>query len=207
MPKSQFLLQNGLREVMSIKTKEFIAYLIIALASGSLIFASLKVGDHGDTLSSFLKELGFAGIIALIVIFTVERFSKGRHVKESNEFVESLINKINNSMFHAIYDRNLPHPIFKEIEEVVLSSQAYTKDSRLDYTISFSIKDSNLLENTARHRYILCNATSKKISYEVNWCLVRSIEDKYFDECKVLEAWIGDKKLSHEEISANQRLF
>lgn len=110
-----------------LKTRENVLYLIVALISILLILVGVILAETAPTISSFVKELGIAGVISLIVIFTVEKITKERHRIET----QNLYEKINKNLFHAIYNRYIAPKVFREAEKLLLSVDAYRSCGRL----------------------------------------------------------------------------
>ncbi len=90
----------------------------------SLLFLVISAHYHSEwpVLSPFFKELGVAGVIALILVFTIEKFTRQRHEKAANTLVE----KINNNLFHAIYKRYIPEEVFSEVEKSLLKNRDFS---------------------------------------------------------------------------------
>lgn len=191
---------------------EYKVYSVVAVISAVLILLAVYVGDYeggvvealGDkkVISSFLKELGFAGVIALIVIFTVESFSKARHMKHSNEFVENLIKKMNKGMFAAMYNKNLPESIFSEVEDVVLRTSVYRKNHKVDYVLS-PLCGTHSLKATVESTYTLCNASNCSIEHEFVIALEKPLDAQYNELCCVNVLRIGKIIFSDTEINDN----
>jgi hypothetical protein len=85
-----------------------LVYFVVFAVSVISMLVSHKFLPGYPDVATFTKELGFAGIIALIIIFTVERHTRSSHQKAAN----ALIRDINKDLFHAIYNRSHESGVF-----------------------------------------------------------------------------------------------
>ena len=99
-------------------------YGVVGLVSVVLLLVGHLVETDYATFAIFLKELAFAGMIALILIGTIERFNRRRHERAANALVE----RINKNLFHAIYERYIPHAVFNEVEKGLLRSNVFRQE-------------------------------------------------------------------------------
>jgi hypothetical protein len=84
-----------------------------------------------------LHELGFAGVVSVILIFTIEKFSRERHKLAA----ETLLDRINQDLFRAIYKRYIPEAVFEEVEKCIMMGSVYRESHELDYTIDAFAED------------------------------------------------------------------
>lgn len=78
-----------------------------------------------------LKELGFALIVALFLVGTIEKFTRERHEAAA----EATMNEINKNLFYAIFKRYIPEKVFEEVEKAVMESNVFRTAHQLNYTI------------------------------------------------------------------------
>jgi hypothetical protein len=177
------------------KKIEFVVYVGILVISIALIFGSFYI-DHHD-FSSLAKELGFAGIIAVLVIFSVERFAK----EKQTEFVEELIHRINTSMFLAMYNKKLPKLIFDEIEKIILAARTYRKDNEISYELaSIDELPFNLLV-TYKTEYTLFTTSEKREWTLIKVCLEKPIDKVLLPYCHIDKVVFGSLTLSKNDIT------
>lgn len=101
-----------------------------------------------DFLSVLFKEIGFAGIVAVILNISLEVFNRKRHALQTKETLkaignehakvrEELLENISKSIFQNVYKRNVPELIFSEIEEALLNCNFV----RHNWDVTFLIED------------------------------------------------------------------
>ncbi len=178
-------------------SNELLIYFVVGLVSAIFLLISVLIYEDHKTVASFLKELSFAGFIALIVIFTVERFSKERHRLET----ESLVRDINKNLFHAIYSRYIPNKVFREVERLLLNVDVYRKGYSVIYTIEDIEGDPIHYKCTAQSSYEIENLTEEPIDHSVGLALEKPLNDGMVGLCRIDSVKIGDKQLSQEEIA------
>ena len=177
-------------------------YIIVGFASITLIAVSHINPAEYPELSFFVKELGFAGIIALIIIFTLEKFIREKHIFAA----QNLIEKINLDLFHAIYTKHVPEKVFHEVEKCLLKSDVYRKDHEINYTLQRvsgsedKIDAPNHLMCLAQSSYKLVNTTSGPITHNVVLNLEKPIDRAWDGKTKILEIKIDGERLPQEII-------
>ena len=136
-------------------------YITVGLASVVLIAVSHINPVEYPESSFFVKELGFAGVIALIIIFTLAKFIREKHMIAAQHLIE----KINFDLFHAIYTKHVPEKVFHEVEKCLLKSNVYRKDHEINYTlqrvstVDDAVDPPNHLQCLAQTSYKLVNTT------------------------------------------------
>jgi len=116
---------------MNVKGRGILSFYIAVFLFGVVFIAVSKIFDLG-LLSVMLKELGFALIIAIILIFTVERVSRKNH----EEAADRLVEKINKNLFNAIYKRYIPNEVFAEVEAALLKSDVLRDKYEVNYALA-----------------------------------------------------------------------
>jgi hypothetical protein len=198
-----------IKDNMKIENSEnWLVYLIVGIFSVLFILISIVLKDTWPVVSPFLKEIGFAGIISLIVIFTVERYSRNRHAKAADD----LVDRINKNLFHAIYNRYIPEEVFVEVEKCLMHNSIFRRGHEINYTIQnleADVEDENgkktvdcsrHVQCLAQSRYTLKNVTGGQITHHVQLVLERPIDPKWNDFCEIKEIKISGRALSKEEI-------
>lgn len=191
-------------------------YIVVGLVSvGMVVFGHMiEAGQNvvAKLLSSwsihvFMKELGFAGIIALILIGTIERFTRKRHERAADELVE----RINNDLFHAIYERYIPPELFTEVEKALMESNVYRKNHEVNYTLD-NLNGTEKLGGLPCDRHIKCsviamydleNITDHSVEHDIVLNLERPIDPEWEGHCKITEVEIDRRPLTPDEISKN----
>lgn len=177
----------------------FIAVFLVSLVS---ILISLVFQADWPIAAPFFKEIGFAGIISLIVIFTVESFSRKRHEKAADALVE----KINSDLFHAVYKRYIPEVVFAEVEKCLMHSGVFRHGHEVNYTIENLKGDAGAgdcnkhVKCLAQSRYTLRNVTEGEIDHPVILTLERPINPKLDGHCKIISMKINGNELKDEDI-------
>ena len=184
-------------------------YLVVLLTSCLLFFVGHLAGQHyGATHFSaiFLKELAFAGVIALILIVTIERFNRRRHELAA----DALVKRISDNLFHAIYERYVPPAVFKEVEKALLRANVFRQEHKVYYTLD--ILDDPVLVGPPCGKYIRCkaqasypltNITGIPIVHPVKLNIERPPEREFIEHCKIVKVEINGRSLSPEEIRTN----
>lgn len=183
------------------------AWVYVGVFLVSLVFVLLSIIFSADwpIAAPFLKEVGFAGIISLIVIFTVESFSRKRHVKAANILVES----INRNLFYAIYKRYVPDAVFVEVEKCLMHSGVFRRGHEVNYTIENIEEDADGVDCNkhvkclAQSRYTLHNVTEGEIVHPVVLTLERPIDPKWDSYCKIISVKLNNTELTSADIIKN----
>lgn len=188
-------------------------YLVVFLISALLLFFS-HVIEH-KAWSLFIQELGFAGIIALILIFTIEKFSRARHQRAA----DNLVREINENLFHAIYERYIPAEAFAEVEKTLLKAKVFRRNHEVTYTLtnlpdkSSGVECERHVECLAQSSYILENITSGEVEHEVTLNLEMPIDKGWIEYLKIRQVVINKAQLDqatvekHTSDTSAQRRF
>lgn len=183
-------------------------YIVVGLVSVGMVILGHTVEAGQNELTKFLsswsihvfmKELGFAGVIALILIGTIERFTRKRHERAADD----LVKRINNDLFHAIYERYIPHSVFNEVEKGLMKSNVYRKNLEVYYTLE-SFPDDEKIDGLPCDRHLKCsmlnkydlkNITDKPIEHDVILNLELPIDPGWERYCKITEIEIDGERL------------
>lgn len=119
---------------------EFSVYVITILISCILIITgiwlSYTYSKHELLLVSkiipvFISELGVAGLVAIILIATIEKFNAIRHKNHTQETIDL----IQNNFFKAIFSRYIPEKVFGEVEECLFNAKVVRADYLIEYRL------------------------------------------------------------------------
>ena len=201
-------------------SEEFLTYAVGALLGGILIATGIwltyKFKGESDIFYSkivpfFVSELGIAVIIALIIIFTVERFSRNRHEEAAFE----LIKGINKNLFRAVYDRYIPDSVFKEVESCLLKAKVVRTKYEIDYDLSY-ISEADLLEHQIPREvfqdYLCCNIntsysvtniTDSSIKQDIVLKIEQPVDETTHNLIHISKVKIGGTLYSKEYIDVN----
>lgn len=178
-------------------------YLVVLLVSLLCIALSIIFHEDWKILSPFLQEVGFAGIISLLVIFTVEKFSRKNHEKAAS----LLVDRMNLDLFHAVYKRYIPNAVFVEVEKCLMRSDVFRSDHEVYYTIENIVGEidgvdcNKHVKCLAQSIYTLKNVTEGEVNHPVIMKLERPIDEKWDGFCKIISVVINGAELTSEEIA------
>lgn len=180
-------------------------YVVVGLVSLLLLSGGHQIEKEYPTIAIFMKELAFAGVIALILIGTIERFSRARHQRAADALVE----RININLFHAIYERYIPHVVFSEVEKALLRSNVLRKDHEVYYTLEPLNNDDDRKAGPPCDKYIKCiiqanyklkNITARPITHTVKLNLERPSDKDFVGRCKITDVSIDNIALTADKI-------
>lgn len=181
-----------------------LVYLIVLLVSLLLILLGVIYHEDWKVAAPFLKEVGYAGLISIIVIFTIEKFSRESHKVAAEKIANDMIT----NLFHAVYKRYIPDAVFSEVEKCLMHSNVFRRRHEVNYTIK-SIKDGDgdgvgdcnkHVKCWAQSSYILENVSNQDIEHTVLLKLERPIEAKWDEQCKILSVTINDTEISEADV-------
>ncbi|WP_183026311.1 hypothetical protein [Variovorax sp. UMC13] len=137
----------------------------------------LVVGSHHEWFSEFpywirtvLKELGFAGLVAIVLIFVLERYSKARHEAQTKLQIE----EINKDLFMAIFRRQISPSVRAELQTSLFDSKVGRDNAEVTYKLEMidnpSVQHPNypsasLIRVSQSSRYEACNITMGSITH------------------------------------------
>jgi hypothetical protein len=198
-------------------TAEKLIYGIVVLVSALFIAASVIVDLLFTQISirvaaGFFKELGFAGLIAVIIIITVEHFNRRRQRFE----MENLSSAILKDVYKAVYQKYIPPPVFEQVDNCLMKANVYRDNYKVTYTLHDMPKqedtDSGPKDGTngSHLGHLLCevhtsyrlqNLAPRQIVHPIQIDLERPIEDALAPFCRILSIKIDDRSLSAKEIT------
>lgn len=98
-------------------------------------------------LALFFKEIGFAGLVAVILNISIEAFNRRRHQKEKIDLISELndhhkklkndlSHSIANDVFSTVYKRNIPEKMFHEVEYLLLKQNLHRSSFRVKFSVT-----------------------------------------------------------------------
>ncbi|WP_369975511.1 hypothetical protein [Xanthomonas bundabergensis] len=188
-----------------------LCYALLAATNKPLsIFNIFSISETGiKVVAIFMKEVGLAAMVAVIINFSIEAFNRKRHEKEKRDLIETInsahsdqreaqIKAINEKIFQTVYERNIPSNFFKAIEEQMLRSNFLRMDSI--YVLRLEPYDANNAKIVFRHSYKIKNMNSTAITYPmaVGFDVMKSLGDEH----KVTKFKAGTTELIGDELNA-----
>lgn len=176
-------------------------FIVFCVALVALLAAHLVPKDWPIT-ASILKELGTAGIVSLVIIFTIERFTRTKTQKAADRLLE----RINADLFYAIYKRYIPNDVFVEVERALLHASVFRTDHEIYYTIENidepldRVDISQYVRCRAQSRSRLKNVTGGPILHNVVLTLERPLDDALVKHCRIVSVKVGDVFLASAEV-------
>lgn len=175
-------------------------YLVIFLLGLILIGVGNMVIDERKLLGIFIVEIGVAFIIALIVIFTIEKYQR----EHQDAFIEQYIQKISKQLFNAAYNKMVPDVVLNEFIQCLAFSDVIRKEHEITYIIEPCEGHPNNVICTAISIYKLENITTGDIKAQpITMFLEKPLDPELNQHCKVQSISIGNKTYSAQEIAEN----
>lgn len=157
-----------------------------------------------STLQGLVKEIGFAGLVSIILIYTIERYTRERHQK----MAEELMDRINTDIFRAVYKRRVPESVFREFERLLLNANVCRSDLELTYTLRERQPEDGIAAADAEQfvscliqsSYELHNMTDHEITHPVYVFIDAPIEQRFATLCGLRDVTIDGKPLAADVI-------
>ncbi len=183
-------------------------WLVLAL-SLVCILAHLVIGRTPTETASdqlvhvgheLLKEIGFAGVVAFLLIITIDGFSRKQHEKSA----ELLTDKVNKNLFEAVFKNKIPDELYKAVRSQLLESKVVRRDFDAIYTFS-KLKDAADAAEWVRmeviHTYRLENINSEDLKdFKITNTINIPHDPRLQQLCEVRSICFGDTVLSPKEI-------
>lgn len=170
---------------------------IFSLSVLMIVFSNYPFHGENLDLEKFIRhvvgEFGISGVIAIVIIFTIEKFNRDENRDENNGYKEALINDIKNNFIYAVYKRYIPEELLNEVENCVFRKSIYRKNYHLTYTLD-TFNGDNLKEDTFGGEYIkfnvhssyeLMNMTDDEIDHMLEIHLERPVNENLNQHCCV----------------------
>ena len=185
-------------------------YLLVLAVSVACIFLHMLLGrPAGETTAAqwahmgqeLLKEVGFAGVVAFLLIITIDGFSRKQHERN----VELLTDKINKNLFEVIFKNKIPGELYEVVRTQLLESKVIRRDFDACYSFSkLSTPEYNKewLRMEVIHTYTLENISSEDVkAFRISNTIDIPNVPKLQELCKILSIKIGDNEISIDEIA------
>lgn len=156
-------------------------YILVGIIGLLLIFGGNLVPETHKFVQISMIELGIAAIIALIIIFTIERFQRDHQ----NKFIEETIDTIAKNLFQATYKKFIPEDILKDFTECLSTSKILRKNHKVYYDIKRHPESDELVICEASSRYNFENITKDEIHQKVGLFLERPLDPKHLKYCVI----------------------
>lgn len=183
-----------------------LVYLVVALFSVLLVIVYAAGWLASYPIANMLvKELGAAGLVAMFLVFTIERITRRRHQRAADELME----KINTDIFRAVYKRRVPEPVFVEFERLLLTTNVYRTGLEVIYILQ-SLDDVDAREADPGGDYLRCtiqssfelrNLTENDISHPIYLFLDAPPASRFADLCGIDQVKLDGTALSSETIA------
>ena len=141
----------------------------------------------------FLKELGFAAIIASVFGATIERYQREEFVRLVNREREDL----KRDVFLYAYGHDVAEEIREEIKERVLKQPLHRTGLHLEWEFSESAKP-DFVNVEKRYTFIIHNNSALEQTYPFRFRQITAAEKEILAETKLLSLKIQDRNGSHE---------
>lgn len=174
--------------------RNLLAYVLMLVVGVLLLIIAYQMVKDGFWYFIF-KELGFALIVAVFLVGTIERFSRERHEAAAQESVAS----INRNLFYAIFKRYIPEKVFEEVENSVMEANVFRTKHELDYTIQDY--EGDFVTCLAQTSYDLTSVVDAPIDHEIVVRLELPIDARYVSKCEIIQVKIGSSLLSALELA------
>lgn len=133
-------------------------YVILGLLGLLIILSYYIIQSHyppgnPPLWALLLKELGFALMIAVVLIFSVDRFTRQRHERDVNQWLAL----VSNDLFRAVLQRSTPENLYREVEKSLFYRDYFRRDTAIAYTLrKFSAPDGEV-PDAKKERFRKCN--------------------------------------------------
>ncbi|TXI50644.1 MAG: hypothetical protein E6Q50_04955 [Lysobacter sp.] len=179
---------------------------LIGVVEIDLYFLNISASGV-KVISTALKEIGLAFLVASIINISIERFNRIRHEVEKSELIaqinaahtsqkDALIGRINKHMFESVFERDIPSPFFQEIKEQLLETFFLRTTSEYNYCLTQ--KDRDYAKLIVRHRYSVKNLTTKDQTYNLRISI--DVLKKFENDYCFVRIGIGDTFHENEDI-------
>lgn len=135
-----------------------------------------------------LSEVGVAGLIAIFLIYTIEKHNKDVERKEYKEMAEAL----HVNVLESIYKRYIPPRVFTEIDKCLFMAKLYRSKLKIHYTIKKVDSDLDDKIDSAEHvvcdafiTYHLKNTTSKPLKEVIPIYIEKPFDSAWSDKVGV----------------------
>ena len=175
------------------KQRNILTYALMFAIGVVLLITAYHIFKEGFWYYLF-KETGFALVVAVILVGTIERFTRERHEAAAHATME----EINKNLFYAVFKRYIPEKVFEEVEKLVMEADVFRSKHKLDYTIEDGTD--GRVSCLAQTSYVLTSVVDATIEHKVTVSLELPVDHQYVGECFVEFLQIDNLKLNKDEL-------
>lgn len=174
-----------------------------AIAAGAFIHPQEPGSNYFiSVLTVFISEVGVAGVIALVLISSIEKFTKSKHQRSADKQIKA----IKENLFYAIYQRHIPPEVFEEVERCLLMTNIVRREYRVHYSLSpitpKDVEGKNVSdEDVSQHlfcsiytSYVLHNITGNPTEAPVELFLEKPIDETMHQFVRIESVKIGNNE-------------
>lgn len=153
--------------------------------------------------STFIRELGFASFIALVISVFIDRSSRKQHEDTAREIVEA----VSKNVFHGVFSMRVPEPIVNE----TLSSVLIRPVVRTRQYLGFEFKElegetdeirQNYIHLQMTSRYTLENVSGDTADFPIRILIPKTRNPNLRTRSKLTKLTINNRSLTTEQIQS-----
>lgn len=165
--------------------RNLLAYGLMGSAGVIFLLIAYFVTTKDGFFYFFFKEIGFALVVAVCLVGTIERFTRERHEAAA----EATMAEINKNLFYAVFKRYIPEKVFEEVEKSVMEADVVRSKHELNYTIE-EVEDGQV-QCLAQTSYELTSVVDAPILHKVVVRLELPVDDQRKNDCYVEKIVVG----------------
>lgn len=179
-----------------------IVCLIVAIAFAHALHSYRDAGGASEIISvgavasEFIKEFGFALVIAYVISATIEKKARW----EYNNLVNEKSTKMNRNVFEAIYNTRIPNRVFSEVESAIIKVPFLRENFRVRYEFT-RIHEENALRCNASISYNIINLSGDRQTFDLKINLEKPFHNKFLDLVKVTSVCVGPHTFTDQDIA------
>ena len=197
-------------KVFTLKNSFFLLCSILLIIIGVYAHYYFKDSEYfflSKVVPVFLSEVGIAVIIAIFLIYTIEKHNKDIERQELKEITE----QIHVNVLESIYKRYIPPKVFEEIDKCLLRAMLYRSKLKIHYTIKKV--DSNLDQKIDSEEHVICdvyttyhlkNTTSTPLDDVIPIYIEKPFDSAWDDKVGVNSLIVTRNKTSKEKLIKNR---
>jgi len=157
------------------------------------------------TWVSFIKELGIAFFIALIISIAIERAAR----TEFDKTIKQRVTEIQENVFKSTFSRNIPKALIDEVENLVLRADFIRRDHRTTYRLSIRsarainpaiVNDFNVVFIDKTTFYVVKNVSGVRKDFSVKVGIEKPPIEELKNYVSIDQVRIRDQELTPEMI-------
>jgi hypothetical protein len=171
----------------------------IVLILVGIIYSMHGIGLPGlldvKSISSFIKEVGFAFMIAFVLSIAIE--SKAR--REHNALVQTHLHALNRNVFQALYGIRTPQGLFEQVEDTIIKQKFFRRNVHMVYQF-MPASTSKVFVMDVDLNYHVENISRDQDSFRIPVTLEKPFLKDVSDKVKLRAIVIDGKHLSDQEL-------